>query len=167
MQQIDRMFISMTLFNNFIICFQFSFFVIMIYFRRSCWVCFGTDEDDRDAAWVRPCRCRGTTRWVHQNCLQRWIDEKQKGNSTTKVTCPQCNTEYIIIFPKLGEDYGEIPEFAQVLEILDCHCISWKCVKCLHSWMPLNMSKFEILKNHLLEEFGNRNIYNCPKFVSV
>lgn len=70
--------------------------------RRSCWVCFATDEDDRDALWVKPCRCRGTTMWVHRNCLQRWIDEKQKGNSTTKVACPQCNTEYIIIFPKLG-----------------------------------------------------------------
>ncbi|XP_046360605.1 E3 ubiquitin-protein ligase MARCHF5-like isoform X2 [Haliotis rufescens] len=70
--------------------------------RRSCWVCFATDDDDRDAAWVRPCRCKGTTKWVHQNCLQRWIDEKQKGNSTAKVACPQCNTEYMIIFPKLG-----------------------------------------------------------------
>ncbi|XP_050397687.1 E3 ubiquitin-protein ligase MARCHF5 [Patella vulgata] len=70
--------------------------------RRSCWVCFATDEDDREASWVRPCRCKGTTKWVHQSCLQRWIDEKQKGNSTTKVVCPQCNAEYLIIFPRLG-----------------------------------------------------------------
>lgn len=70
--------------------------------RRYCWVCFATEEDDRDAAWVKPCRCSGTTKWVHQNCLQRWIDEKQKGNAATKVACPQCNTEYIIIFPSLG-----------------------------------------------------------------
>ncbi|GAB6025051.1 E3 ubiquitin-protein ligase march5 [Chamberlinius hualienensis] len=70
--------------------------------RRYCWVCFATDEDDREAAWVKPCRCSGTTKWVHQNCLQRWIDEKQKGNAATKVACPQCNTEYIILFPRLG-----------------------------------------------------------------
>ncbi|KAL4231600.1 E3 ubiquitin-protein ligase march5 [Mactra antiquata] len=69
---------------------------------RSCWVCFATEEDDRDASWVRPCRCRGTTMWVHQMCLQRWVDEKQKGNSNTKVACPQCNTEYIIVFSKIG-----------------------------------------------------------------
>ena len=48
-------------------------------------------------------RCRGTTKWVHQTCLQRWVDEKQRGNSTTKVSCPQCNTEYLILFPKLGK----------------------------------------------------------------
>lgn len=70
--------------------------------RRSCWVCFATDEEDRTAAWVKPCKCKGTSKWVHQTCLQRWIDEKQKGNSTAKVCCPQCNTNYIILFPKFG-----------------------------------------------------------------
>ncbi|XP_069609895.1 E3 ubiquitin-protein ligase MARCHF5 isoform X2 [Ranitomeya imitator] len=69
---------------------------------RSCWVCFATDEDDRTAEWVRPCRCRGSTKWVHQSCLQRWVDEKQRGNSTARVACPQCNAEYLIEFPNLG-----------------------------------------------------------------
>lgn len=31
---------------------------------RYCWVCFATDEDDENAAWVQPCNCRGTTKWV-------------------------------------------------------------------------------------------------------
>ena len=72
--------------------------------RKTCWVCFATDEDDREAAWVKPCRCRGTTKWVHQLCLQRWIDEKQRGNSTADVACPQCNTKYLIIFPEIGKN---------------------------------------------------------------
>lgn len=33
---------------------------------RYCWVCFATDEDDKMAAWVQPCKCSGTTKWVHQ-----------------------------------------------------------------------------------------------------
>ena len=78
-----------------------SLFSLLIY--RSCWVCFATDEDDRTAEWVRPCRCRGSTKWVHQACLQRWVDEKQRGNSTARVACPQCNAEYLIVFPKLGK----------------------------------------------------------------
>ena len=44
-------------------------------------------------------RCRGTTKWVHQACMQRWIDEKQKGNLNINVECPQCNTAYVIQFP--------------------------------------------------------------------
>lgn len=35
-------------------------------------------------------------------CLQRWVDEKQKGNSFKRVNCPQCQTEYIIVFPQMG-----------------------------------------------------------------
>ncbi|KAF7991235.1 hypothetical protein HCN44_002797 [Aphidius gifuensis] len=70
--------------------------------KRYCWVCFATDEDDAMALWVKPCHCRGTTKWVHQGCIQRWVDEKQKGRAGAYVSCPQCNTEYIIVYPNMG-----------------------------------------------------------------
>merc|ERR1719494_1503485 len=35
-------------------------------------------------------------------CLQRWFDEKQHGNPTVQVYCPQCNTEYLIRYPAFG-----------------------------------------------------------------
>lgn len=69
---------------------------------RYCWVCFATDEDDALAEWVQPCNCTGTIRWVHQGCLQRWVEEKQKGNSMRRVNCPQCQTEYIIVYPPMS-----------------------------------------------------------------
>lgn len=49
---------------------------------------------------------------VHQTCLQRWVDEKQKGNTFKRVSCPQCQTEYIIVLPTMGV-------FANVLEGID------------------------------------------------
>lgn len=70
--------------------------------RRTCWVCFATDEDEPLAKWVRPCKCKGTTKWVHNVCLQRWFDEKQHGNPTIRVFCPQCNTEYTVQYPSFG-----------------------------------------------------------------
>lgn len=70
---------------------------------RHCWVCFATERDDHSAEWVSPCRCKGCTKWIHQSCLQRWLDEKQKGNSGGAVSCPQCGTEYHITFPKMGK----------------------------------------------------------------
>lgn len=77
--------------------------------ERCCWICFATDEDNRLAAWVQPCQCRGTTKWVHQSCLYRWIDEKtQKGSSLRSVSCPQCQTEYIIVFPQMGKLGGAL-----------------------------------------------------------
>lgn len=67
---------------------------------KQCWVCFGCEQDDPSASWVHPCRCRGTTKWVHQACIQRWVDEKQKGNTNVNVECPQCGTAYVIRFPR-------------------------------------------------------------------
>lgn len=40
---------------------------------RYCWVCFATDEEDRDAQWVQPCNCRGTTKWVCRNMFFKFI----------------------------------------------------------------------------------------------
>lgn len=37
---------------------------------------------------------------MHQACIQRWVDEKQKGNTNQKVECPQCGFAYLIQFPK-------------------------------------------------------------------
>jgi len=67
--------------------------------ERQCWVCFASQEDDPVAAWVHPCLCKGTTKWVHQVCIQRWVDEKQKGNNNAGVSCPQCGADYVIQFP--------------------------------------------------------------------
>ncbi|KAH9424397.1 E3 ubiquitin-protein ligase march5, partial [Dermatophagoides pteronyssinus] len=47
-------------------------------------------------------------KWVHQNCLQQWIDEKQKYNSSLNVSCTQCNTEYLIVFPQHGKIFYTI-----------------------------------------------------------
>ena len=41
--------------------------------RKTCWVCFATEEEDPYGKWVQPCRCKGTTKWVHTFCLQRLV----------------------------------------------------------------------------------------------
>ena len=68
-------------------------------YSRSCWVCFATDEDEPGKQWTSPCQCRGATKWVHQVCLQHWIDEKQRGASSVDVQCPQCMYTYRITYP--------------------------------------------------------------------
>ncbi|KAH8416786.1 hypothetical protein KR222_004548, partial [Zaprionus bogoriensis] len=70
--------------------------------ERTCWICFATEAENRLATWLHPCQCRGSTKWVHESCLYRWIDEKQNGNTRMKVSCMQCRVEYIIIFPQVS-----------------------------------------------------------------
>lgn len=85
---------------------------------RYCWVCFADDDDDELAEWVQPCNCTGTIRWVHQGCLQRWVDEKQKGNSMRRVQCPQCQTEYIIVYPAMSFPVQVMERFDTMIKCL-------------------------------------------------
>lgn len=41
---------------------------------KSCWVCFATEADDKLAAWVQPCKCIGTTKWVSTSSRPRCRD---------------------------------------------------------------------------------------------
>lgn len=72
--------------------------------KRLCWVCFGTEHDDEheSTVWICPCQCKGTMKWVHEECLQRWIDEKQKRTNSIKVSCSQCRTQYVLRYPKFN-----------------------------------------------------------------
>lgn len=62
-------------------------------------MCFGSEADESGLEWISPCYCRGATKWVHQLCLQQWVDEKQSGRSLVRVSCPMCKFEYQIVYP--------------------------------------------------------------------
>ncbi|GAA5910118.1 hypothetical protein JCM8208_000961 [Rhodotorula glutinis] len=60
--------------------------------HRVCRICFGDDDDDDDLGrLLAPCRCRGTARCVHQDCLRSWR-EADKLNSFYQ--CGQCGARY-------------------------------------------------------------------------
>lgn len=74
---------------------------------RQCWICFSEETIPMSSSsslmvrpsgdseeWVRPCRCRGTTRWVHQHCLLSWIESLSASMVASKLQCPQCHTDY-------------------------------------------------------------------------
>lgn len=73
---------------------------------RCCWVCLTTDEEDKGRQWARPCRCTGATQWVHQSCIISWVDEKQQGDPTATVNCPQCLAPYTIFLPDLPRHWA-------------------------------------------------------------
>jgi len=69
--------------------------------NRRCWVCFAAEEDDDapDDEWLHPCICKKSMKWVHNICLNRWVDEKQNGNAFLPVKCPFCLTPYEFEYP--------------------------------------------------------------------
>lgn len=83
---------------------------------KSCWICY---DNSNNAScrndWIEPCRCIGSTRWVHHHCLSQWIDRAERAGITASTqpnstsifslapssiqripVCPQCRTPYRI-----------------------------------------------------------------------
>jgi E3 ubiquitin-protein ligase MARCH5 len=85
--------------------------------KRLCWVCFGTEQDDEDpdVVWICPCQCKGSMKWVHEECVQRWVDEKQKRTNSMRVSCSQCKTQYILSFPPVNRFVRMIEQYDKLL----------------------------------------------------
>ncbi|KRX19221.1 E3 ubiquitin-protein ligase MARCH5 [Trichinella nelsoni] len=64
-----------------------------------CFFCLESKEESKNSKWLNPCLCCGSTKWVHENCLQRWIDVMQMGDSLTPVQCTQCGYQYRLRYP--------------------------------------------------------------------
>lgn len=71
---------------------------------RQCRFCLDTGEGEGNPL-IDPCRCRGSVRWVHLECLRRWIalDPAQNGR-----VCGLCRTPFQILFVPALERFPEV-----------------------------------------------------------
>lgn len=61
---------------------------------KECRICFeGEKEDD---LFISPCRCSGTSKYVHYSCLNQWRQFNVDRPAYHK--CMECNEKYIIVF---------------------------------------------------------------------
>lgn len=54
--------------------------------KKQCRICL-MDEQDTPEALVNPCNCKGTSEYVHIQCLQDWITSKLKKKMNPDTTC--------------------------------------------------------------------------------
>lgn len=57
--------------------------------KKECRICFTDDNQDN---FINPCRCSGTSKWVHKECLSQWRSLSTNPEAYTK--CMECNTNY-------------------------------------------------------------------------
>ena len=44
---------------------------------KLCKICYGEEEEDHpENPLVQPCKCSGTLKYIHLNCLKQWINTK-------------------------------------------------------------------------------------------
>ena len=68
--------------------------------EKDCWICFVRESENRQATWVTPCKCAGSMGHVHQECIKRWVEEKQGGNINeegTLETLPNDQPEFSVM----------------------------------------------------------------------
>ncbi|CAL9180566.1 unnamed protein product [Musa hybrid cultivar] len=69
---------------------------------KECRICH---EEDHDSNMEIPCSCRGSLKYAHRVCVQRWCN--QKGDTMCEICLQQFNPGYTTL-PKLY-DYGSTP----------------------------------------------------------
>ena len=57
--------------------------------HKQCRICYESD-DENDL--FSPCKCTGTSKYVHRKCLNEWFEKSNHENSLHK--CMECNYEY-------------------------------------------------------------------------
>ena len=61
--------------------------------ERQCRICLGGVADEAELGRLfSPCRCKGTMRYVHVECLNRWRSAATKKESYFQ--CDQCKYQY-------------------------------------------------------------------------
>lgn len=55
-----------------------------------CYICYETGSEGNPL--INPCQCAGSVKYVHLNCLSRWI--QPEGSSTVNTHCPVCKARY-------------------------------------------------------------------------
>jgi len=43
---------------------------------KCCRICLQSDAQDENNMLISPCKCSGSSKYVHKNCLEEWIGTK-------------------------------------------------------------------------------------------
>lgn len=55
---------------------------------KECWICLSLDESE----FVRPCLCKGSTKYVHKKCFLKYLENKSLKN----LKCSFCKKKYML-----------------------------------------------------------------------
>ena len=112
-----------------------------------CRICY--EGEKLNDSLISPCKCKGTSKYIHMSCLSTWRHSNIDGDAYNK--CMECNQEYII--RKLYNDelrYLFTNNFTKLYTLL--YCLTW--VNALSIW------SIETTDNYLLIKTLNNNNQN-------
>ena len=75
-----------------------------------CRICF--EPETLDDPFISPCMCKGTSKYVHRNCLEKWRQVNPE-NSLARRQCGECHCEY-----RIHRETRNIPYIWYILEFI-------------------------------------------------
>ena len=88
--------------------------------KRICRICY-IEEENKDNPLVEPCNCSGSMKYIHLNCLKKWISTK----SCVQIDSSEDCIIYIIKKIECELCKTKLPDYikykGKILEILDFH----------------------------------------------
>ena len=57
--------------------------------ERTCRLCWGEEDE---GPLVQPCACRGSQKWIHKHCLEKWRRTSPREDAAYR--CGECKDEY-------------------------------------------------------------------------
>jgi hypothetical protein len=79
--------------------------IVDLYHENECRICF--EEETLEDPFIWPCRCNGTSKYVHRSCLNTWRNENI--NNPAFERCMECRYEYTFI-NKYPHEFDSIVE---------------------------------------------------------
>jgi len=74
---------------------------------KECRICY-EDETETPKLFIQPCRCKGTSAYVHEECLHKWRHTRPRHLSF--IQCQECHTYYNIGYEHPIERY-KLPDY--------------------------------------------------------
>jgi len=128
--------------------------------KDTCRICL---EEDNIANLIYPCRCSGTSKYIHKTCLNQWRTLSDNPDAYNK--CFECNYKYRFSGALLNENKPSvISKFFKFLSTnLLFFCLFNLCVIFTLSWILSNIDTNQELVKLLFDtkNVNDRNIYNA------
>ena len=87
-----------------------------------CRICLETEENDTLGRLIVPCRCTGSMKLIHDECLKTWI--VSKGEDVQKASCELCHTLFNMKFTYKLKCYPKVACKEGVVSLFSCICLS-------------------------------------------
>lgn len=69
--------------------------------EKFCRFCFESDENSEKGKLIYPCKCDGSLKHIHENCLKTWIGQRPQSDSSIIATCEICSYAYKLEFKRV------------------------------------------------------------------